>query len=728
MIDPSKGWYSAQDLAGLPGMPETYSAVIRAAKKNLWTNRPKVRNKGLEYALSSLPDETRKHILGLAISQAVETPSLPVLKGDDLPAVQAPGPLVVKRGQKRKAADLVQLTDWHRSYQEGAVILCRAVEVAQAAADCSVRQACRELAERLVDGSAHPELIAAAKATYLKPRKGVPLGGVNAQQSRLQRMMAFYEQGRLAGDVGKYLAPGRVEKTGPDPVHVAAFLYHFCRPNRPPVSEAWRAAEQWYADRGLTRPAVDTWYRIENDLPVTIKYRGRVTGSAWRSLRPYIERDVSMFHSNDIWVGDGHSFKAKVQHPIHGQPFTPEVTVIIDWVSRKIVGWSIALAESTVAVSDAFRHAQSVTRARPLVYYSDNGSGQTGKMIDCPVSGTLARQGIAHETGIPGNPQARGIIERLWQVTLIPLARTYPTCTWRGADENATNKMLKLLNRKDQGGIRIPSFRQLVDDVARAVADYNLHHVHRELEGRTPEDEYQARMDKGSIVFGPSDAELATLWMPEVVRTPDRGRVSLFGNSYCKADLVDTLPEGEKVRVRYDLHNAETVWLLNMEGALLGEARWDSHKEEAFPVPRMDQLRAARAAGKIQRGQAVIAEAQAELGSVIDLTPLEQVPPVVDVYAQMERVGISIPEAPSAGAPPEDFAQTYFAEPSDERSPQQTEAETLSPWPEMLEVTQETTPEEKPRRYQDPRDVALYFFGAQLDEADAEAEKKNAAG
>jgi putative transposase len=196
-------------------------------------------------------------------------------------------------------------------------------------------------------------------------------------------------------------------------------------------------------ERGLESPSYGTVVRIEQSLPVTVKYRGRVTGSEWRGLKPYIERDVSMFKSNDIWVGDGHSFKAKVAHPIHGQPYTPEITVMIDWVSRKIVGWSIALSESTVAVSDAFRHAQLQTRARPLVYYSDNGSGQTGKMIDHPIAGTLARQGIAHETGIPGNPQARGIIERLWQVTLIPLARTYATCTWRGADENARNKMIK---------------------------------------------------------------------------------------------------------------------------------------------------------------------------------------------------------------------------------------------------------------------------------------------
>ena len=706
MLDPTKGWFSAQELAGLPGMPSTYSAVIRAAKKNLWANRTKVRGKGLEYSLTALPKQTQKHILGLVMNQTVEAPapSLPAPAANAAPAVQAPGPVVVARGQKRKSAELVTFSDWHRTYQDGSLVLCRAIDAAVATADCSVKKACQELAERLVSGEAHPELQAAAVATYLKPRKGAgPLGGVSAQLSRLQKMMAFYEQGRLAGDVGLYLVPGKPEKTGPDPVHVAAFLRFYCRPTRPPVAEAYRAMKPWLQERGIAVPSYATVTRIERELPVTVKYRGRMTGSEWRSLKPYIERDVSMFHANDIWVGDGHSLKAKVQHPIHGQPFVPEITVILDWVSRKIVGWSVALSESTVAVSDAFRHAQSVTRARPLVYYSDNGAGQTGKMIDCPVSGTLARQGIAHETGIPGNPQARGILERLWQVTFIPLARTYPTCTWRGADENATTKMLKALNRNDQGGIRIPSFRQLLDDVARVVEDYNLHHEHRELGGNTPEDEYQARIDRDSIVFGPSDSELAALWMPEVVRTPQRGRVSLFGNTYCKADLVEMLPEGTKVRVRYDLHDADRVWLLTLEGMYLGEARWDSHREAAFPVPMMDQLRAERAAGKVKRGEKIIAEAQAELGQVLDFVPAVPMP-AIDLAGAITDAELAEMEA---------------------RRPQ---AESL---PDLLQMADETPPE--PTQTQpatrDFMDMAMWLAGDDLDkDDDSDAQKDLAAG
>lgn len=653
-FDPSKGWFSAQELAGLPGMPGDVSNTHKKAKKNLWANRRKLRGKGVEYALTSLPEETQRHLVGLMMDQAAkaEPATLPVPAPDaEALPVQAPGAVVKARGLTRKAKADEACTDEDRAYRDAALILCRALDAAMGETGCSARRACQQLAARLVAGVARPELIEAAETTYRRRRQGTAtLGGLEATVTRLQRLLPLYEQGRLAGDVGLYLTPGKREKDGHNPAHVAAFLRFYCNPARPPVKEVLKKMAPWLEAHGVEVPSYTVALRIERSLPVTVKYRGRVTGSEWRGLKPYVERDVSMFHSNDIWVGDGHSFKAKVQHPIHGRPFVPEITVILDWVSRKIVGWSVALAESTVAVSDAFRHAQQTTRARPLVYYSDNGSGQTGKDIDCPVSGTLARQGIAHETGIPGNPQARGIIERLWQATFIPLAREYPTCTWRGADENATTKMLKLLNRKDLGDIKVPTFRQFLDDVERVVNDYNLHHEHRELDDNTPEDEYQARLDRGSIVFGPTDAELRALWMPEVIRTPQRGRVSLFGNEYCKGDLVDLLPEGAKVRVRYDLHDASKVILMTMDGRYLGEASWKSHKEAAFPVPMMDRLRAERAARKVKRGEAIIEEAQAELGEVIDLAPLMPAAPV-DLLNMVSDADIAEMEAAKPSGP-----------------------------------------------------------------------------
>ena len=68
----------------------------------------------------------------------------------------------------------------------------------------------------------------------------------------------------------------------------------------------------------------------------------------------------------------------------------------------------------------------------PIIYYSDNGGGQTGKTIDHEITGITSRLGIRHETGIAGNPQGRGIIERWWKDNLIEMARQYETFAGSG--------------------------------------------------------------------------------------------------------------------------------------------------------------------------------------------------------------------------------------------------------------------------------------------------------
>ena len=91
MFDPSKGWFSAQELAGLPGMPTTDRGVKKTAEKNLWANRSKERGKGVEYALTSLPEETQQHLVGLMMDQAAEadSPSAPSSAAADFLAVIA---------------------------------------------------------------------------------------------------------------------------------------------------------------------------------------------------------------------------------------------------------------------------------------------------------------------------------------------------------------------------------------------------------------------------------------------------------------------------------------------------------------------------------------------------------------------------------------------------------------------------------------------------------------
>jgi putative transposase len=547
-------------------------------------------------------------------------------------AESAPAPKIMKRanGQTQcvrrglTRATRSQLNDADRTYRDASIILCRAIEDAIGSTGCTAKHAYQELAERIVSGTARPELLAAAECTYLKRRAS---GNTkSAQASRLSKLYAMYQEGCRNGDASLFLIPGRREKEGAKPEDVAAFLRFYCHPSRPTVARAHRDARAWYEEQGFRYPSYSVFARLERELPVTIKNRGRMTGAAWRALKPYVDRDVSMFKANDIWVGDGHTFKARVQSPLHGQAFRPEVTIIIDWVSRMIVGWSVALSESTIAVSDAFRHAQKTTRARPLIYYSDNGSGQTGKSIDCPIHGTLARQGIAHETGIPGNPQGRGIIERLWQTTTIPLAESYPTVLTKKADRDSVRivgQILAKAERKGETSRLLPSWNQFMADLDEAIYDYNNNHEHRGIGGMTPAQAYEAKLDPDSIVFAPNDTEIDDLWQPEVKRTPARCVFTLFNNSYFRRQLQHELAEGEEVRVRFDIHNADRVRLFRMDGTPIGEAIWDGHKKAAFPVPFVEKKREERAAGIRARAQREINRANAELTETLQAPEID---------------------------------------------------------------------------------------------------------
>lgn len=57
-------WYSAAELAGLPGLPGTHSGVIRVAKREGWTNRQRDgRGGGSEYAFANLPSPAQAALL-----------------------------------------------------------------------------------------------------------------------------------------------------------------------------------------------------------------------------------------------------------------------------------------------------------------------------------------------------------------------------------------------------------------------------------------------------------------------------------------------------------------------------------------------------------------------------------------------------------------------------------------------------------------------------------------
>jgi len=222
-----------------------------------------------------------------------------------------------------------------------------------------------------------------------------------------------------------------------------------------------------------------------------------------------------------------------VRKPITGEAFAPEVTVIIDAASRFIVGWAFSLSENQIAVSEALGQGM-LKHGKPLIYYSDNGSGQTAKTIDCPAGGMLARLGVRHETGIPGNPQGRGLIEGLWDITTIAVAKTLPTFQGTGMDGDTLRKNTQAINKAKRKG-EVPEFVTpwpvFIEKCEARFEWYNTQHQHSELGGKTPAEVYHANFDERWACRLTED-ETVNLYRPWRIRTPIRGEVRWNNNIY----------------------------------------------------------------------------------------------------------------------------------------------------------------------------------------------------
>jgi hypothetical protein len=56
-------WYSAAQLAGMPGLPRTRQGVLVMAKREEWPSRRRAHGKGMEYRVVAVPAETLRALL-----------------------------------------------------------------------------------------------------------------------------------------------------------------------------------------------------------------------------------------------------------------------------------------------------------------------------------------------------------------------------------------------------------------------------------------------------------------------------------------------------------------------------------------------------------------------------------------------------------------------------------------------------------------------------------------
>ncbi len=626
----SDAWYSAQQLAGLPGMPGHESNVRLMAKKNLWPTRPKERGKGVEYPISALPQATREALLARIAAQSPVSSTAPV---SSLPAA-VPASAPVAAGFFTPAS---QLKDWQRRTAEARASIVG--EVKRLAQIGGMENAIRTVIGLAATGRLPEHL--QPLVTVANAKAGV--GGSRAlSRSSIYRWIKDAE----AGFTG--LAP----KTRDDsaiPPWASALLSLWQQPQKPTLAAALDRLHGSLPAHILP-PSYSQARRFLEKMSTRDREAGRMGSREIKSIRAYVKRDSSQMWPGDAYTADGHTLDAEVAHPAHGRAFRPELTTVIDIATRRAIGWSAGLAESTWSVLDALRHA-CLQGGIPAIFYVDNGSGFKNALMANEATGFMSRLSITLTHSLPYNSQARGVIERAHQTIWVKAAQQLPTYMGASMDREAKQKVYKLTRAdiKAVGTSRLlMAWADFITWCEQQVEAYN-NRPHRSLprirdphtgkmRHQTPMEAWQQAGEEGWQPTLVLETERDDLFRPYKESITRRALVTLFGNSYFHRDLEHY--HGETVRVGYDIHDASRAWVRDRAGRLICVAEFEGNKRSYFPQSFVEQAAQKRAEGRIKRAEARIEEAEAELqpARLIEHQPADVVPLIVP--AQREAITV----------------------------------------------------------------------------------------
>lgn len=602
-------------------MPTTVFGVLKRAERECWQGRPRQghRGGGREFPLSCLPEVARAALFE-RIVEAAPPLSVPAT-GTDVAVIEP-----------------AALADWQR---ETATARKALVDEAQRiGAAIGVDRAIRNLV-RLAAASELPEHL--QRLVPVANQKSGKEGKRTLSRRSLYRWIALAEQSFVA------LAPA-APRTAPIPAWAPALIKLWQQPQQHSLAFHLEQLAQ-YLPPGVQPPSYDAARRFMTKLGNVEKMRGRMGPRELKSIRPYVKRDTSHMWPGDCYTADGHTFDAEIAHPAHGRPFRPEITTVLDVATRRAVGWSAGLNESTWAVLDAQRNAIETGGVCSL-WYVDNGGGYRNAMQSNDVVGFAARLGITITHSLPYNSQARGLMERSHKTIWVAAAQALPTYMGALMDREARHNVFKLTRRdiKAVGTSRLlMPWREFLTYCQEQIDGYNnkphrgLPKLRDQVSGRmrhmSPNEAWQQAINEGWHPVMVEPAEAADMFRPYKLCKTARGMVQLFNNSYFSAALEEF--HGDQVQVGYDIHDASRVWVRDGAGRLICVAEFEANRKAYFPQTVIDQAAEKRAAGRIRRAEVRIEEAQAELRppQLIDQSTGADLVPLV-IEPELEKVPV----------------------------------------------------------------------------------------
>lgn len=609
--------------------------VERRALRESWSTCGTIivnHNETKIYNVSDLPLDIQQYFNTNSALSPLACPAPALTQGQGILPVPVIAPKSVVTAERRIPDSTTELKDWQRDVMTARLAIIGAVDNIVETENITINRAIERFLEQLLGGLVEQEIL--EMVDRANNRKGDSRGLAKGTIYR------WIQDRKKYGNLG--LAPADKEDMSV-PVWAREFLAIYRLPSKPTIPMILEKM-------GNNAPSYSQASRFLKKFSRVDAQRGRMSGSELRSIRGYTRRDKSNLMPLDVVIADGHSFKAKVSHPVHGKPFHPEMEGIIDAATRVCIGWSVGLAESSHVVADALRHAVTVNEKKlfggvPAIFYSDQGSGNKAKAISHIEMGILARIGTQFKTGIAGNPQGRGIVEKMQGSLWVRSAKELLTYTGKDMDSLAQRRIMKIVNKdiQEKGtSEQLITWSRFIDFAQRQVDAYNarphsaLPKISDPVMGRrrfmSPAEVWSSFVADGWKPTVLSNDEIMDLFRPQIQVKVRRAQVTVFGNIYYHKTLEHF--HGEDVIACYDIHDPKIVWVRDLKQRLICEAVWDANKRDYFPVSVIEQARQKRMERRLKRIEDQAYEIKQERRGVIGAVIAQEDPIIADMASE----------------------------------------------------------------------------------------------
>ena len=591
-----RDWYSALELSEmkLVGMPTTKKGFLQLAARENWPSRKRAgKGGGLEY---QPPKKVLDAIKSLAVDAAVTSVK------HEVEPVKPATDLTLK-------TDTTQLKDWQRNTAEARAAIVN--EVKRLAAVLGTDKAIM----KMVDLAAQGELQA-----HIQQMVIVANAKSGTEGKRTLSRRSIYRWIKDAENGINSLAPKACENNDL-PAWSPYLLAIYGQPQKPSLAYCIEKLAKTLP-AGIDCPSYSAANRLIKKMSNIDSQKGRMGNREIKNIKPFVRRDTSQMWPTDCYTSDGHTFDAEVAHPAHSKAFKPEITTVLDIATRKCVGFSTGLAESTWTVLDALRHA-CLTHGIPSIFYVDNGSGFKNDLMSNEVTGFMARLNITPTHSIAYNSQARGIEERSHQTIWVRGSKELSTYMGADMDKQAKEQSYKVTRKEialTGTSKRLMPWQAFIGWCEEQINEYNnkphrglpkIYDEHGKKRHQTPNEAWAQAVAEGFKQVDVEQHEADDLFRPYKEAVTRRGEITLFTNTYFSQDLAPF--HGEKMRVGYDIHDPSKVWVRNQAGQLVCVAEFEANKRSYFPVSFIQQAAENRAKGRIKRAQAKVDEAELEL-------------------------------------------------------------------------------------------------------------------